>query len=192
MYNDVMKAITISRQMGSLGRKVGEETARRLGCRMVWREVINEAALRTGVPEMALATIDELGLLGLKPSAANQEAYLRAVRQVIHELVQVENVVIVGRAGQMILREEKGVLHVRVVAPLAVRIERTASDMKLEPAAAKKLVEQSDRARAQYLKRYYHANIDDPGLYDLVINTGRLTVEQAAGIVCAALDMLHE
>lgn len=187
-----MKAITISRQMGSLGRKVGEETARRLGYRMVWREVINEAALRTGVPEMALATIDELGLLGLKPSTVNQEAYLRAVRQVVYELVHDENIVIVGRAGQMILREEKGVLHVRVVAPLEVRIKRTASDMKLEPDSARKLVEQSDRARAHYLKRYYHANIDDPGLYDIVINTGRLAVGRAAEIVCAALEMLAE
>ncbi len=176
--------------MGSLGRKVGEETARRLGYRMVWREVINEAALRAGVPEMALATIDELGLLGLKPSTANQEAYLQAVRQVLFELVEVENIVIVGRAGQMILREREGVLHVRVVSPLPVRIERTATDMKLDISAAKRLVEQSDRARAQYLKRYYQAKIDDPELYDLVINTGRLKVEQAASIVCAALETL--
>jgi cytidylate kinase len=185
-----MKAITISRQMGSLGCQVAEETARRLGYRMVWREVINQAALRTGVPEMALATIDELGLLGLRPSETQQNAYLRAVEQVIYELVQEENTVIVGRAGQVILRNALGVLHVRIVAPLVVRIERAAVEMNIAPEAAKKLVEQSDRSRKQYLKRYYNSQIDDPGLYDLIINTERVDILQASAAICAICEGL--
>jgi hypothetical protein len=62
-----MAVITISRQMGSLGREISEEIARSLNYRVVWREVINEAAKRAGAPDVALATIDELDLLGIRP-----------------------------------------------------------------------------------------------------------------------------
>lgn len=183
-----MKAITISRQMGSLGSEVAEVTARRLGYRMVWREVINEAALRTGAPEMALAVIDELGLLSLKPSEEEHTAYLAVVDQIIQELVHKENVVIIGRAGQIILKDAIGVLHVRIIAPMTVRITRTVDAMNISSDAARKLIEQSDRTRKQYLKRFYQSNIDDPGLYDLVINTERLSIPQTAAVICAALE----
>ena len=62
-----MSAITISRQMGSRGRQIAFIVAETLGFTLVWRELINEAARRTGTPEVALAAIDELGLLGICP-----------------------------------------------------------------------------------------------------------------------------
>ena len=75
--------------MGSLGDPIARQVAEvRLGYRLVWREVINQAALRAGVPEVALATIDELGLLGVKPTAEAQAAYLEAMQQMMEELAK--------------------------------------------------------------------------------------------------------
>ena len=67
---------------------------------------------------MALAAIDELGLLDIRPSAAAYKAYRQALAQVMAELAVQGNTVIVGRAGQVILGQRADVLHVRVVAPL--------------------------------------------------------------------------
>ncbi|MCS7059903.1 MAG: cytidylate kinase-like family protein [Anaerolineae bacterium] len=182
-----MSAITISRQMGSLGRDVARAVGERLGYRVVWRELINQAARRAGQPELALAAIDELGLLGLAPPTAAIESYTRAVAAVMEELVAAGNVVIVGRAGQIILRGRPDVLHVRVVAPLPIRIARIADQQGVSLDAARAQVEASDRSRRAYLKRFHHCDWDDPDLYDLIINTERIDVSIAADMICAAV-----
>ena len=153
----------------------------------MWRELINQAALRAGQPEVALAAIDELGLLGLSPATAAVESYNRAVRDVMEELAAGDNVVIVGRAGQVILRGRPGVLHVRIVAPEQVRAARVARRQGVSLGAALAQVQASDRNRRDYLKRFHHCRWDDPDLYDLIINTARITVAAAADIICAAV-----
>lgn len=183
-----MPVITISRQMGSLGHEVAEEIARLLGYKVIWREVINEAAIRAGVPEVALATIDELNLLGMKPSQEDVDAYHQAVRDIMHELNQQDNAVIVGRAGQVILREEDNVLHVRMVAPFDLRVLRMAERHRISLEIARRQVRTSDQSRTRYLKRFYNVKLDDPDLYDLIINTAHLNVKTAAGIVCRAVE----
>ncbi len=186
-----MAVITISRQMGSLGRQVAEEIGRCLSYRVVWREVINEAASRAGVPEVALATIDELDFLGLRPSVNARKAYHEAVRDIMIELAEEGNVVIVGRAGQVILRGSPNVLHVRIYAPLDLRVERVTQRHNVSLEAARAQVLASDQARTRYLKRYYQSRWDDPHLYDLMINTEHLDKVTAAHIVCKALEQRH-
>jgi cytidylate kinase len=183
-----MAVITISRQMGCLGHDVANEIAVCLNYKVVWREVINQAARRAGVPEMALATIDELDLLGLRPSARDRKAYHDAVREMMHELADEDNVVIVGRAGQVILRGQRNAYHVKLYAPIETRVERIAARHNLSIEAARTQVETSDLARKNYLKKYYNARWDDPLLYDLMLNTGLLNTQQAALTVCAALS----
>ena len=179
-----MTAITISRQLGSLGDEVALEIGKRLGFRVVSRDAINQAAIRCGAPEVALAVIDDLGLLGIHPSAQTRQAFLNSMECVLHELISSGQVVIVGRAGQMILRGAPRVLHVKIIAPASLRAERLSGQLEIGLEAARAQIETSDRARRNYLKRYYHARWDDPELYDLIINTARLNPEQAACLVC--------
>ncbi len=182
--------ITISRQLGSLGRQVSHAVAGRLGYRIVWREVINQAAMRCGSPEVALAAIDELGLLGFSPTPQASHAYRQAVKQVVEELAIEGNVVIVGRAGQAILAGHPGVLHVRVVAPMNIRAGRVAAQQNIPLECALAQIQASDRFRRNYLKRYYHMHWEDSEMYDLVINTGRMSVEDASFLICQALARL--
>ena len=182
-----MSVITVSRQLGSLGTTLGRQVAARLGFRLVHRELINRAAKLAGAPDMALAAIDELGLFGIEPDDTQQRAYLQAVRDIIEMLAIEDNVVIVGRAGQAILQNDPDVLHLRVVAPLETRIQRIVKAHHVSPQAARAQVEDSDRFRAQYLKRFYHIQWDDPSLYHLVINTGKISLETSAEIVCTAV-----
>lgn len=191
-----MNVITISRQLGSLGDEVAEEVAKRLGFRVVCRELINQAARRAGAPEMALAAIDDLGLLDLRPSHRARKAYQAAVRSVMIELAGEGQVIIVGRAGQVILGDWPDVLHIKVMAPIELRAERVAHAQKISMEAARSQVETSDASRRSYLRRYYHVRWDNPELYDLIVNTARLEPDQAACLVCQAMEhcqrkMLH-
>ncbi len=184
-----MAVITISRQLGSMGREVARLVADRLGYRLVWRDLINQAARQAGAPEVALAAIDELGLLGLRPSRAASEAYCQAVQQVMEELVTAGNVVILGRAGQVILRDQPDTVHIRLIAPTPVRAARIAQSHNISIEGALAQIEASDRSRRNYLKRFYHVHWDDPELYDLVINTSRTTSDMAATLICQTLSL---
>ena len=182
-----MAAITVSRQLGSLGFEVAQTAADLLGYRLVWRDLINQAARIAGSPEAALAAIDDLGLLGICPSPEACQAYRQAVQQIMQELANQGNVVIIGRAGQMILGGWSEVLHVRVIAPRPLRIERVAARQEISLECALAQIEASDRRRRNYLKRFYNVQWDDPNLYDLVINTAHLAPTAAAQLITQTL-----
>jgi cytidylate kinase len=182
-----MAVITISRQLGSLGREVATLVAERLGYRFVWRDMINEAARRASAPEVELAIIDELNLLGLSPTPTARKSYCEAVQKVMEELAREGNVVILGRAGQVILHKRPATLHVRIIAPVDLRVQRVADQQKIALTAARAQVEASDDARRDFLERYYESDWDDVDLYDLVLNTARLAPDQAADLVCHAV-----
>jgi len=182
-----MAAITVSRQLGSLGFEVAQTAADLLGYRLVWRDLINQAARIAGSPEAALAAIDDLGLLGICPSPEACQAYRQAVQQIMQELANQGNVVIIGRAGQMILGGWPEVLHVRVIAPRPLRIERVAERQEISLECALAQIEASDRRRRSYLKRFYNVQWDDPNLYDLVINTAHLAPTAAAQLITQTL-----
>lgn len=185
-----MAVITISRQLGSLGTTLGRLIASRLDYHLVQRDLINQAARLVSSPDMALATIDELGLLGIEPDETQQQAYLEAVESIVGELAVKGNVVIVGRAGQAILQEHPQVLHLRVIAPLETRIQRIVEAHEVSRQAAEAQVQDSDRYRANYLKIFYHIDWDDPTFYHLIINTGSVDLETSAKVVCAAVDKI--
>lgn len=185
-----MTAITISRQLGSQGLEVARACAGLLGFEVVWREVINQAALRSGAPEMALAAIDELGLLKLNPAPEASRAYHAAVQQVVTELADQGSIVILGRAGQVILRGRADVLHVRILAPLEVRVQRLSKLRNISQTAAQAQIKASDRHRKAYLKQHYQVDWNDPELYDLIINTAHLPPQTAAALIAEAARQL--
>ncbi|HVN56423.1 MAG TPA: cytidylate kinase-like family protein [Anaerolineaceae bacterium] len=181
-----MCVITISRQYGSLGSITAQHVADRLNYTIVWRELINQAAMRAGAPDVALAEIDELNLLGVAPTVESLQAYIQAIHVVVMELAKKGNVVIVGRGSQVILREFHDVVRVLMIAPLALRAERIATRLSISLRAARAQVEASDRHRQHFLRRFYGVQWDDPALYDLVINTQHLTADDAVDLICRA------
>jgi len=187
-----MATVTISRGLGSMGDEVAQAVAARLGFRVVSRDLINQAARRAGAPEMALAVIDDLGLLAIKPTRREQQAYRRAVEQVMSELADAGGAVIVGRAGCAVLAGRAGVLHVRVTAPETVRLRRVAAAADIDEEAAYARIQASDRNRATYLRRQYKVDWNDANLYDLIVNTAQLTPEMAGAVICRAFSFRQD
>jgi cytidylate kinase len=185
-----MAVITISRQLGSLGCEIADAVSQQLGYRKVWRGLINQAARQARTPEMALDILDDLGLFGLKPSPLEEKAYLDAVRELIEEHARAGNTLIVGRGGQAVLRGWPNTLHVRIIAPLDVRIERLIDRHRISALAALARVKASDRRRKRFVERAYHVDWNDPTLYDLVLNTASMDVARAAGLICHAASSM--
>jgi cytidylate kinase len=81
-------------------------------------------------------------------------------------------------------------LHVRVEAPLDHRVQRLTGRANYSLGGAQDAAIKHDRASADYLKRFYSIDWSDPLLYDLVLNTGRLTIEAAAQLIVRAVSFL--
>ena len=109
--------------------------------------------------------------------------YQLLITTLVQDHGQTGKAVIVGRASQIILADHSGACHVKIVAPFETRCERLAASRNLDPENAQKLVEQHDNWRHAYLRNYHHADWDDPLLYHLTINTGRVRQEDAVDLI---------
>ena len=206
-----MRAITISREYGS----GGGEIARRLSARLAWQlldhQVVEEVARELGVSKdeampydehadsFARRLIESLQYVTPYGSAAivpetdpqpeiDERVYHNALNQVLQKAVDLGHVVIVGRGGQMLFKERRDVLQVRIVAPLQARIAYVAQREGVDHEAAQARIQQKDRQRTRNLKEQYHQDNTDAHLYDLVINTGILDLQSAVDLILLALE----
>ena len=118
--------------------------------------------------------------------SAAMEDYVRIVGMVILNMAEEGSVLIVGRGSQVVLRDDPEVLHVQVIAPLPVRTEKLMRVEGLTRREATQRILASDQARTDYLRRYYGVKWLDPQLFDLVINTGRISIQTAVQLIVLA------
>jgi cytidylate kinase len=185
-----MPIITLSRELGSRGDDIAVGVAEKLKLRLVGRDLLNQAARQAGVPEVALAEIDELGLLGVKPSRQALQRYRLTVEGAMSGQADAGDVMLVGRGSQIALADRPGVLHVRIIAPHAARVRCVQERCHVSAEAAAARITASDSARSGYLRRNYGARWDDPELYDLVLNTAHWTVGSAIDLLSLAAQQV--
>lgn len=116
----------------------------------------------------------------------DEKQYITTISAIILELAEKGSVVVVGRGSQIILRDWPGALHTYVAAPLDLRIERIAARDGLSSEDAAKAVHESDKSRHAFYRKFFKVDVDDPSLYDLVVNTARLPYEAAADLIATA------
>ena len=61
--------------------------------------------------------------------------------------------------------------------------------LELDEKHAEKEIERFDSSRREFTKRYFKAELENPGNYDLVINTEHLSFDSAASIIVGALPL---
>lgn len=101
------------------------------------------------------------------------------------------NVVIIGRGSQVVLANKPDVLRVRIIAPLEKRIQTWMVRDKLTYKDAKKRVHERDKAHVDFVKNFYDADVRNPELYDLVINTEKLSIIDAVDLIIQALHNIE-
>jgi CMP/dCMP kinase len=205
-----MSAITISRQYGSGGGEVAARLAQRLQWQLIDHEIVAEVARELGMPEeeaevhdersesfisrvlgsMQLASPELLANAPIVPLSpgTQEQLYHQALRRVVETAANTGNAVIVGRAGQVLLAKRRDVLHVRIVAPFEQRLRYVMQREGLDEADARARIQQKDRDRSRHLQSQYHRDVNDPLLYDLVLNSGVLDLESLVDLIVLALE----
>ena len=117
--------------------------------------------------------------------------YLNLLTSVIEEYASQDQAMIVGRGGQMILRERTGVLHVQVIAKFETRVYNIIQREGVKWREAARRVRQADEQRAGYMRRFYNVDWLDSGLYDLVLNTDQVPTEVMADVIILAAQALQ-
>jgi cytidylate kinase len=182
-----MAIVAISQSLGSLGDEMGRALASAVGYEFADREIILEAASRFGEGVGALAHVTEEKPTLWERVADTQRHYLTFIESIVLEMATRDNVVLSGRGAPFILRDVPHVLRVRFTAPVAVRARRVAASERLAPALAEDLVKHADHDRAARIRFLYQVHWEDPLLYDLIINTERISAPEASRMVASAL-----
>lgn len=182
-----MSIVAMSPTIGSLGDDIGREVARALGHQFADREIIEKAAARFGEGMMELAHVTEEKPTLWERFIDTDRRYMTYVEAIVLELAAHDNVVLAGRGAAFLLGKMRHVFRVRVTAPEQVRTTRVEQQQGLVPDAAADLVRQSDNELGARVKYLYHVDWNDPLLYDLVINTDRMTVTEGAALIEEAL-----
>ncbi len=103
--------------------------------------------------------------------------------ETILQLAQIGNVIILDRAANIITSKLKNSFHVRFVSPLEERIEHVRELYNYDRLQAMDFIKHEDIDRRDYVMNYFHKDISDPLLYNLVINTHLFSDEEAVEII---------
>jgi cytidylate kinase len=202
-----MRAVTISREYGSGGGEVAVRLAAALNWRLVDHEAVIQVARELGISVTDAEAQDEYveslgmrllnGLSLIQPPMSNAmqvvpltdtQMYHETMRNVIIQALASDQVVLVGRGSQMLLKGRHDILHVRVVAPLEQRITYVMQRERLSHANAQARIHYKDSGRDRYLYMQYRQHPSDPLLYDLVINTAVLGLDDAVALIQVGLE----
>src|SRR3984893_594723 len=188
-----MAIVTISHEIGARGPEIGQQLAERLGCRYVDHELISNAATRYGLLEEKLSHLDESKPSLFERFDAETRRYITATQPALYDFAEQDDVVLMGRGGQWLLRGSPHVLRVRVMAPFDVRVKRLTKKLagpmgeQTNPRTVTELVRRDDAEKAGRMRYLYEVSITDPSLYDLVINTEKLSIGAAVGLLAGVV-----
>ena len=130
-----------------------------------------------------------------QPAASAEEVgdarYKEVITSVVQDLAQGGNVVVIGRGGNVILKDLPNALHVYVVSSVESRVKLIMERENLEEAAAEKFVKDNELSRVAYYKKFFNVQPEDPVLYHLFLNADRLGQEQAAKIIADAAQEIE-
>ncbi len=178
-----MAVITISRQLGSLGTEIAREVAGKLNYAYADKETIGEMLAHFGFGEPEREKFDEKKPPFWDFLSAQRTHFLHSIQGAVYEFARKGQVVIVGRGGQVLLRNVPGTLHVRIFAPFDLRVKRLAQSARVDERHAVRILRQSDYDSAGYLHSFFRIDWNDAGLYDLMINTESLLPTTAVRLI---------
>jgi len=181
-----MAVIAVTQQLGSRGEELGRIVADQLGYRFLsQREVWDETARRYEVTPQQLLILDERKPHFWERSNSDTSRFQAYYRAALVAWLAQDRVVAVGRAVAHVLPAVGCGLRVHVVAPLAERVKRVAIEEKLDLASAEKRTLHHDREVRARVQSLSNVDIEDPLIYDLVINTMSHPLEWLAASLVA-------
>jgi cytidylate kinase len=181
-----MYFITISEMLGTKGTQVAQQVAKGLNY-----EYYGEAELLKFAEEMGffpdVKKLDEKGPHLLEKFFSEKpRVYLDRLQSVIYELAKKGNALFFGKGSQLLLNSFNCALHVLVTGSMEKRVQRIMEEKKVDREIAEKLIHRSDQDKRGFLRFAFEEDWLNPNLYDLVLNTDKLSIDSATKMVMEA------
>ena len=182
--------VTISREPGIDAGEIAKSVASKCGWKVFDRELLDYMVEHYHWSRIALDYVDERTASWfhetfgkwLDGQLVSQAEYVSSLGKIVLLAAQHESTVFVGRGVQFILPREAG-LSVRVIAPRKQRVERIKERRHCNQRDAEKFIDETDKGRADFVRRYFHRDVADPHLYDLVINLEQIPRDDAINMI---------
>ncbi len=187
-------SIGISREPGAFGTAIARELGQRLGWPVYDQELLTLVAKEMGTQVDFLRLLDEKPMSWLEQCVVtmvsqynlNHDSYMVHLIGAIRSLGERGHCILVGRGVNFILPPAE-TLHVRLVGDLADRIAYIRKIRGLSEKDAARWVEKTAHERLEFVRKHFGKDATDPHLYDLVLNTSRMSVPDCAGVIIETL-----
>ena len=198
--------ITISRQFGTGGHEIGAELARRLGVKLLDKQILNEVAARVNAVEEAVEKIEARNPLWrddftnfYRTYMANAEyngqeqdqtshALFRAQADAIRRISSEESCVIVGRCGFDIFADHPNALKIFVHSSLDCRKRRIAVKYDISEHDAAAMIVDNDYSRELYTKTFTGRDWTDATNYDISLDVRKFGVNGAVDFLMNCIE----
>ncbi len=181
-----MTIIAMTREMGSLGKEVAREFARRMNYSVVHHELVEETSARSGEESEVYRFLEgSESELAKWRNNHTEDGYL--TREQVFEIALAGDTIIRGWGGASLLKSIPNVLSVRVCAPMAFRVAQMMDRLGVDERGARREITRSDASHGRAFLRFFEQDWRDATNYDLVLNTEHLTPSVCADILCDAV-----
>ena len=183
-----MTVITMTREMGSLGRDVALGLADRLGLELVQHELVEHIAEKMHMQQSSVNRFLEGKASLLERWGINETDMSLYTTEELLEVAKRGNVLIRGWGATYVLREISHVTCVRVCAPVTMRARNVMERVGIADLdVARKEVRRNDAAYARRMQQLFHVDYRDPMLYDMTFNTEQVSVDACVGMIAATV-----
>ena len=198
-----MAVITISRQFGAGGITLGKMLAAELGYTFADEDIVKMVAKEANVSPHWVETVEkEAGgklsrivtkmvskplverILKDERGYIDEEMYLDYLVLIIAQIADEGDVVILGRGSQYILDDHPDACHILLINDFENRAKFMMEHYDLSRAKAEQVVNREDKRRMNLYRKLGKSDYDDSSLYHLVLNMGRISLEQASKLIC--------
>jgi cytidylate kinase len=198
-----MAVVTISRQFGAGGITLGKMIAEKLGYSFADTEIIKMVAEMANVSTNFVETVEKeaggkfsriINRLVSKPllervlkderGYIDEEIYLDYLVLIIAQMADDGNVVILGRGSQYILNDHPDAYHFLLIDEFDSRVRFMREHYNLSQNRAEQVVKSEDKRRLNLYRKLHKTDYDRPGLYHLVLNMHRISLDKAQELIC--------
>jgi cytidylate kinase len=182
-----MSLLTITSTIGCGEMSIARLVADGLKSELYDDRMLQEEAIRMGISSEELKSLDEKApglfsrLMSHKP-----QTYLDLLEAVVYEVARRGEGIIIGHGAQFLLREFSCALQVRIYASESFRVQHLMDQQGMGREAAEKMIQKSDSERRGFLQFAFHIDLNDPALYDVIINRDKLGTDSAARLIMEA------
>ncbi len=188
--------VAISRAVGSGGAAAAHRLGQRLGWPVFDQEILHAMAGDDWVRERLYEHLDERDqgwlesmLRGILNGEFRREDYSHRLVEAVLAVARQGHAVFLGRAADLILPRERG-LRVRIIAPDEPCVRGYAAQHGLKADDARRAIKRIEHERADFIRNHFGRDAADPTRYDLIVNTERLSVDQAVELIVAGLRVM--